>query len=356
MPSPTAEEIERITAQHARVWLLVFGRHPTTPITEGIIRQGFQVGRWTSGTTEMALYLNEALPQEAQHQMQATFGQEIELLGYEVQPDPVEAGAVAQVTLWWRAIATPKIAYKVFVHAVGPDGQIGGQQDGEPSEGTRPTNSWAPGEVIADRHAVLITPGTMPGDYRITLGLYDGASGERLSIQSRDSEAKDGALALQTLGVVAGPKPDVSQLDIQHRLDLTMPDGLTLAGYDLHKLGRERSNTRFKRGDFAHLVLYWLTPQAPLTPHTWLLEMVDRQGRVLSQVEGGAENQAAPGPTWPQDTLVTRQHDLAIPADVDLDEYDLFFTLRDGAGVTVVSRQQLGPITVYPNNTPTPKP
>ena len=65
---------------------------------------------------------------------------------------------------------------------------------------------------------------------------------------------------------------------------------------------------------------------------------------------------AAPGPTWPADTLVTRQHDLAIPVDVALDDYDLFFTLRDNTGSPLISRQQLGPITVFPNITPTPNP
>jgi len=353
---PDSGEVRQITAKHPRVWLVVFGNHPTDPIRQGIISQGFQVGRWTAGTTEMGLYMNEALPQEIRRPLQAMFGQEIELLGYDLQPDAVEAGSVAQLTLWWRALAAPTSSYKVFVHVVGQDEQIWGQRDGKPGDGARPTEDWQPGDMVVDRHAVPITPGTLPGEYRLIVGLYDEASGQRLSIKGRDIESGADALSLRTIQVLSGPRPDLEHLDIQHRLDLTLPDGLVLSGYDMHKLGRERSNVRFKRSDFVHLVLYWLTPQTTLEQYTWILELVDGQGRVLSQSRGGAKNLAAPGPAWPASSLVTRQHDLAIPADVELGNYDLLFTLHDGDGQPVVARRQLGPITVFPNITPTPKP
>lgn len=353
---PTEDEVRHIVAQHQRIWLVVFGHHPTPPIVQGIIGPGFSVGRWTSGTTEMGLYLDSALPSEIRHPLDVSFGQQIELLGYDLQPGSVEAGAVAQLTLWWRAAKPPNIPYKVFIHIVGLDGQIWGQQDSEPVDGTRPTQTWSPGEVLVDRHAVSITPGTLPGEYRLILGLYDASTGQRLGVEGVQVQSQDSALVLQTVGVVEGPQPDVGRLEIQHRLDLSLPDGLTLVGYDMHKLGRERSNVRFKRGDFIHLVLYWLTSQATMGQYTVTWELVDHQGRVMSQLEGSAENLAAPGPAWPQGTLVTRQHDLGIPANVALGDYDLFFTLRDSAGSLVVPRRQVGPITVFPNITPTPHP
>jgi len=46
------------------------------------------------------------------------------------------------------------------------------QQDIEPMNGLRPTNTWAPGEIVNDPHQVLIPQNTPAGTYQIRAGLY----------------------------------------------------------------------------------------------------------------------------------------------------------------------------------------
>ena len=58
--------------------------------------------------------------------------------------------AECRVKLWWRAEADMPESYKVFVHLLDANGVPRAQADVIPVNGTRPTTSWLPGEIIAD--------------------------------------------------------------------------------------------------------------------------------------------------------------------------------------------------------------
>ena len=86
------------------------------------------------------------------------------------------------MTLEWEAMQTVDQAYKVFVHVLGPDGLPIAQEDNEPVNGTRPTSTWHTGEVIMDSYAIPLAPQAPAGHYTIEIGLYDPATGNRLSV------------------------------------------------------------------------------------------------------------------------------------------------------------------------------
>jgi len=90
------------------------------------------------------------------------------LVGADVQTST----AVITVTLVWRAEATGVESYHVFVHLIGPDGNLVAQSDSIPAGWTRPTTGWLPGEYITDVHLLTIPPDTSAGDYTLFAGLY----------------------------------------------------------------------------------------------------------------------------------------------------------------------------------------
>jgi hypothetical protein len=57
-----------------------------------------------------------------------------------------------------------------------------GQVDRLPVDGNAPTNAWAPGQVVGDPYALPVDPNAPPGQYTLTVGLYDALSGERLPV------------------------------------------------------------------------------------------------------------------------------------------------------------------------------
>jgi hypothetical protein len=118
----------------------------------------------------------------AEEPLEAMFGKEIELLGYDLDVSNSEPGGELQLTLYWRALNTPSEAYTVFNHLVGPDGQFQGQFDSPPVNDAWLTNTWLPGEVIADQRVIPIRPNAPAGLYELVIGLYTANDLVRLPV------------------------------------------------------------------------------------------------------------------------------------------------------------------------------
>jgi hypothetical protein len=72
--------------------------------------------------------------------------------------------------------------YKVFCHLLSPNGALVGQRDGLPLYGVRPTPSWRAGEIIEDSYEILLDGDLAPGEYELSVGMYDAETMERLTV------------------------------------------------------------------------------------------------------------------------------------------------------------------------------
>ncbi|BCX03380.1 MAG: hypothetical protein KatS3mg053_1318 [Candidatus Roseilinea sp.] len=93
-------------------------------------------------------------------------------------PEAVSPGAILPVALTWRAAAPIGRNYKVFVHALRPDGSVIAQHDAQPLNDLRPMTTWPLGEAVRDNHGLAL-PADYRGPLRIVVGLYDPDSGKR---------------------------------------------------------------------------------------------------------------------------------------------------------------------------------
>lgn len=121
-----------------------------------------------------------AIPPEATPlHVQAEF---VHLAAYTLAPAAVHAGQPLTLTLYWAAEMAADQDWTVFVHLLDGAGQLIGQADGQPLDGRYPTTAWGAGEVIADHHVPLLPDPLPGGPYRLRVGWYDLASGERLPL------------------------------------------------------------------------------------------------------------------------------------------------------------------------------
>ena len=72
--------------------------------------------------------------------------------------------------------------YTVFVHLIAPDGQLLQQRDQQPQNGFFPTSSWQAKQTIADSYQLDLPFDAPTGGYELRVGMYDGATGQRLPI------------------------------------------------------------------------------------------------------------------------------------------------------------------------------
>ncbi|PJF46964.1 MAG: hypothetical protein CUN48_11125 [Candidatus Thermofonsia Clade 3 bacterium] len=98
-------------------------------------------------------------------------------------PQAASPGAIVPVALTWRAEAPVLRNYKVFVHAIRPDGSLAAQHDAQPLNDLRPMTTWTIGEAVRDNHGLAL-PADYRGPLRIVAGLYDPDTGERLRADS----------------------------------------------------------------------------------------------------------------------------------------------------------------------------
>ncbi|UCG25960.1 MAG: glycosyltransferase family 39 protein [Chloroflexota bacterium] len=116
----------------------------------------------------------------------ANFRDQAELVGYTIEPDPMEPQTTA-LTLIWHGLAEMPVSYRVFVHLVDEDGQIVAQSDGEPAGWGRPTTGWTVGEYVVDQHTLPLPLGPLMDDLVLRIGLYDVLSGNRLMVGQEDA-------------------------------------------------------------------------------------------------------------------------------------------------------------------------
>jgi hypothetical protein len=117
----------------------------------------------------------------------ADFAGRATLLGYE--SFPARGGEDLHLTLYWRADAPMVTDYTVFVHVLDAAGHTVVQADAPPQAGRYPTHWWDRGEVVADQHTVPLPADLRPGEYRMRVGLYNPASGERLPLGGMNGDA-----------------------------------------------------------------------------------------------------------------------------------------------------------------------
>ncbi len=109
------------------------------------------------------------------HRADVNFGNQITLLGYDVNLSPEKAA----ITLVWQAQQEMDTPYKVFLHLLDAKGQIAAQLDREPQQGQSPTTSWLPGEVVVDEMEIPLPAALVD---KLLVGLYNSADGKRLSL------------------------------------------------------------------------------------------------------------------------------------------------------------------------------
>lgn len=136
------------------------------------------------------------------HPLDAAFGNQIALRGFDLSPPDPKPGDALTVTLYWTALRKPDVNYSVFVHLERNDGKIIAQSDSYPMAGRFPTATWEPGYTVPDVHRVVIPADAPAGPVHVTAGLYRLDTLGRLSPRGGSVRGQDNFV---TLGVLDLP-------------------------------------------------------------------------------------------------------------------------------------------------------
>ncbi|MFN8423878.1 MAG: hypothetical protein U0470_11045 [Anaerolineae bacterium] len=158
--------------------------------TAGVLRAAATAGAGvTSAAVSATVALTEPIAYFDRDPAEPVVG--IALTSVDVPARPGEPGRGLAITLHWArpAFAADYVAFIHLVSAADADGLAPrriAQDDRQLIDASgQPTSRWPVGSEVADRRVVPIPAGTLPGPYTLLIGVYDAATGRRLSAAAR---------------------------------------------------------------------------------------------------------------------------------------------------------------------------
>ncbi len=225
-PDVQAQYVWPVAGQAYRdVWLAwVRETAPQRPIllTHFYEFDGYATEPWGAGFLLRARPVEE--PAASPAPMDATFGERVELVGFQGPPSPHHAGQGAEFTLAWRATRPLDVQPSFTLRLLDPEGRILAHTD------RRLDGETPPGDVQFERLTLPLYPALPPGRYRVALGAYTTSEAGFEALPSDDGAA-DVTLTELILSPLADPPFTL------HRASLPFdgPDGKggpTLVGVD----------------------------------------------------------------------------------------------------------------------------
>jgi len=110
----------------------------------------------------------EGIEQQGEFQ----FGDQIRLLGYELEPTEPTPGETLSLSLYWQALKEIDQDYWLLIQIVDEDGEAHLTKDGSPSASRYATDLWKEGDIFCFQHRLYLPSDMPPGRYRLELGVH----------------------------------------------------------------------------------------------------------------------------------------------------------------------------------------
>jgi hypothetical protein len=259
----------------------------------------------------------------AQHALYAHLQGGIDLLGYDIPDVEVRPGEELTVLLYWKAHEPVGENYQVFVHLhLGESAHTWGQSD-KLNPGDYPTTRWPTDRYVRDLHTFTIPLGTPPGEYTLSVGLWNYLTGYRQLVVDSDGGILGDSIPLPTPITVLPPRdyPSPEELPLDSRTMQSLADGVTLLGVRLHP--GERFD--MEQGSLT-VALYWRAERTGLPDYTVRVRLVDEQGNVLATTESAPADGQYPTSGWAAGEVVRDLHSFWLDGDAP----DGFYTVEVG--------------------------
>jgi hypothetical protein len=239
--------------------------------------------------------------------LDATFGDQMRLTGYEIEYDETRPGDTIRVRLEWDVVELMERDWSVFVHLNDPVlGRPIAQRDMYPGRGLLATSLLKPDQQLVDEFYLTIPPTAVaPADLELVVGLYDYSTGERLNVDGGDS------LALGTIPLVAGEGPYPNPVSIFFENDLEL-------------IGFAVDPRRTTPGNIVDVITYWRPSRALPADYSFFAQVV-----ATDTTRHAAADVAPPSPTssWKPGEVYELGFPLALNPDTPPETYPLIVGL-----------------------------
>jgi len=113
------------------------------------------------------------------------FGNQVALVGYDLNTRVIRPGETFSVTLYWQALAPVERDYSIFLHLTSQNAQIAAADDGLPYSKPKRMKQWLVGQTMQEVRPLAVSATAPVGLYDVQLGVFDMDEG-RLPLVAPD--------------------------------------------------------------------------------------------------------------------------------------------------------------------------
>lgn len=266
------------------------------------------------------------------HPLEAVFGGEISLIGYDLTPIETRPGETIHVETHWRAETGPEDNYVLRLELVDGSGQVVMTWQGPLATRLYPTDAWQPGEYVRGQHSISLPHDVAPGRYQVRLSVVT-PSGEPLTVYGERPRRWLGGL-LQGKEELTGDRLTLTTVQVRdrerqfRRPAIAVPLRATV-GKRAHLLGYDLDQSQAYPGGWLSLTLYWQAGGPMSRPFKVFTHLVDAERVIVAQHDGPPGEGCCPTHTWMEREIIVDPHQIPLGADLEPGPYQLVIGMYD---------------------------
>ncbi|MFQ6015485.1 MAG: glycosyltransferase family 39 protein, partial [Anaerolineae bacterium] len=361
-----SDTLNLIAQKHQRAWLVLWHDMESDPerlVLNQLVSYAprLDVGRWGGRGILLLLFSLAHRPHfapepEMQHHLGANFGDQVELVGYdltrdqwmrdirqelvsgtrgdkEMPPLRFKPGETIHLALYWRARRSLAQDYTAFTHLLSSVQHIYGQVDRQLGGDRYPSSRWPMGEIFLEEYPIVVLPGTPPGRYTIEVGLYLRSTMERLPLIGDEGVVQGDHLLLAEIEVARGRLP-LEAFAFEHPVGESL-DGLTLVGCDYQA-------EVLSPGEAMRFTLFWQSGEEISIDYELAVRLLREEGDIIYEGRDKLADGLYPTSSWVAGEIVRDIHSLVVPSQAAPGRYRIqvrlvsggdWFTLPSGINV-----------------------
>ena len=136
-----------------------------------------------------------------------SFGEQVRLLGYDLNTSILKSGEKLLVTFYWEFLEPVPPNFTLNMSLSNEDGNRFNASEASLLNGYLPLAQIAPGQIIRDVRKLTITPKTSPGFYRLEVGWFSPNKKQALPVQDGNKNSQGNQAFIAEVEIVKSVRP-----------------------------------------------------------------------------------------------------------------------------------------------------
>lgn len=236
---------------------------------------------------------------------------EVEVIGYDLDPDPPLPRQSARVLVYYRALARMYPMYSSVLAINDILGKPVKDLPSFPSSFFYPTYRWQAGDVYRDVYDFVVPSDLPAGLYALDLNWYPYALESRTTDYDHEFHLALGAIRL---GDFHAPQ------SIAHAQSARFGDAISFLGWDSQPAANSDS-VSIARGQSLKLDLFWRAEQPNKESYTVFVHLLNEQNQVVADADSPPFSGLYSTDRWSVGDALRDRHTLTIPANIPSGKY-----------------------------------